>query len=218
VGRPSLRDEVLARDARELLALDGGVAHVRGEVEDDKEARLLRRALARVNGIYGVWDLIRLNGQDPLRVVDIGCGGVKQWDGAIGIDMRACPGVDVIVDLEHRLPFADASLDYVFAVHVLEHVHDVFGLLGELHRVLKPTGVLHAMVPHWRHVNAVADPTHVRFFDPLTFRHFTNPAQTDPCWEPVAISANDDTVFADLEPVHGEPTVPQDELVARFFA
>ena len=226
-----LRDQVLERDVREVLAndrrlahlqlavqVDGGVLHLQGEVGSVEEARRLRRALARVTGILAVWDLVRLPGQEDLRVIDIGCGATKQKTYAFGIDRVPTGAVDVVTDLEQAVPLATASVDHVFAVHVLEHVLDVFCLLEEIHRVLKPTGVLHVMVPEWRHPNAVADPTHLRFFGPETFRHFCEPRNGSRPFEPVALNATVDTVFADLEPVHDQHSVPYDEVVARFFA
>lgn len=152
-----------------------GVVHVEDRVACAEEARLLRRALSGVTGINAVWDLVRHSGQDRLRAVDIGCGATKQRPWAVGIDHTPGLEVDVIADLEQGLPLASASVDHVFAIHVLEHVRDVFTLLEEIHRVLTPAGVLHVMVPNWRHLNAVADPIHVRFFAPETFRHFCRP-------------------------------------------
>jgi len=46
-----------------------------------------------------------------------------------------------------QLPFADASFDRVIASEVLEHVPNDLGAMSELHRVLKPGGVLAATVP-----------------------------------------------------------------------
>lgn len=171
-----LRDRVLEQDARDVVRhderlrgvdvdvrLDGGVAHVDGRVCSAEDARLLRRALARVAGINAVWDFVHHPGQDRLEVVDVGCGGTKQRSSAFGIDRRPVQGVDVVCDLEHGLPLASGSVDHVFAVHVLEHV------------------------------------ANVRAF------------------EPVALTTTDDTVFADLEPVQGDHSVPYDAVVARFF-
>lgn len=45
------------------------------------------------------------------------------------------------------LPFGDGSFDRVIASEVLEHVPDDLGVMAELHRVLKPGGMLAATVP-----------------------------------------------------------------------
>jgi SAM-dependent methyltransferase len=47
------------------------------------------------------------------------------------------------------LPFRDGSFDAVITSEVLEHIPDDTGALGELHRVLRPGGVLAATVPTW---------------------------------------------------------------------
>ncbi|WP_317932439.1 class I SAM-dependent methyltransferase [Halioxenophilus sp. WMMB6] len=46
-----------------------------------------------------------------------------------------------------RLPFADDSFDRVICSEVLEHIDDYQGLLTEMHRVLKPGGLLAVSVP-----------------------------------------------------------------------
>jgi len=46
-----------------------------------------------------------------------------------------------------RLPFPDDTFDRIIASEVLEHVPDDQGALDELHRVLRPGGVLAATVP-----------------------------------------------------------------------
>jgi SAM-dependent methyltransferase len=97
------------------------------------------------------------------RVLDIGCGRQK-LPGAIGLDRLALPGVDVIADLDAALPFADGAFDAVSANQVLEHVRDLVGLVYELHRVLRPGGLLVAHVPYFRSAWAHIDPTHVRCF------------------------------------------------------
>lgn len=97
------------------------------------------------------------------RVLDVGCGR-RKLPGAIGLDRVALPGVDVVADLNEALPFGDAAFDAVLANQVLEHVRDLVGLVYELHRVLKPGGVLVAHVPYFRSSWAHIDPTHLRCF------------------------------------------------------
>jgi SAM-dependent methyltransferase len=46
-----------------------------------------------------------------------------------------------------RLPFRDGVFDAAFSLSVLEHVTDPFACAAELARVLKPGGVLYAVVP-----------------------------------------------------------------------
>jgi SAM-dependent methyltransferase len=167
--------------------------------------------------MLAVWDLLDVDGQEPEVTLDIGCGAVKQFDPSIGIDRYRAKGVDVLANLEDGLPIAAGSVGQVFAVHVLEHIVDLRCLLWEIHRVLQSGGLVHVIVPNWRFVNSVADPTHVRFFDLQTFKAFCRPPPGWPAFRPLLAATTQDTVYADLEPVKpGEGLAGQREL-ARFF-
>lgn len=225
-----LRDRLLTADIRDLLAHDrrvqgielavtvrGGVAHVAGEVPSEDMRRLLRRLIGRVRGIHAVWDVLRLSGEGPPCILDLGCGAQKQHAGAIGLDCYRLPGVDLLAHLERGLPIASDRVDQVYAVHVLEHVHALVPLMNEIHRVLKPDGVLHVMVPHWQFINAVADPTHVRLFCAQTFKYFCRPGPGIRVFRPLAVSTTADSVLADLQPVKNGESPPSEEDLARFF-
>jgi SAM-dependent methyltransferase len=47
------------------------------------------------------------------------------------------------------LPFADASIDKIICSEVLEHIEDYSVVLNEIHRVLKPNGLLAISVPRY---------------------------------------------------------------------
>ena len=49
----------------------------------------------------------------------------------------------------HQLPFADDSFDVVVCSEVLEHIIDYHSVLGEIQRVLKPSGQLAVSVPRF---------------------------------------------------------------------
>lgn len=223
-----LRDAAIAAELRDALAHDrrtaglelevtvrGGVAHVTGAAVSEEQRAFVRRFLRRQAGLYAVWDRLAVVDGSP-AALDIGCGGTKQVPGAVGLDSQPGPGVDCVADLESRLPFADDSYDNIFAVHVLEHIRDLLALMAELHRVLRPTGVLHVLGPHWRFVNAVADPTHCRFLDVQTFKYFCGEKPGVPPWRPLAAGAAEDNVFVDLQPVKSGPPASRAEL-ARWF-
>jgi len=53
----------------------------------------------------------------------------------------------------HDLPFADHSLDAVIAQAVLEHVADPWRCANEIHRVLKPSGLVYAETPFMQQVH-----------------------------------------------------------------
>ncbi len=73
-------------------------------------------------------------------------GGGRQVPECINLDIGAFPGVDVIGNIE-RLPFLESSVDAVECDAVLEHVEHPTQAVGEIHRVLKPGGQVHAVVP-----------------------------------------------------------------------
>jgi SAM-dependent methyltransferase len=52
-------------------------------------------------------------------------------------------------DVTRKLAFPDASLDAVFTEHVIEHIpfEDAIGFFAEVHRVLKPGGIVRTVCP-----------------------------------------------------------------------
>ncbi|MFJ5925775.1 class I SAM-dependent methyltransferase [Kitasatospora sp. NPDC092948] len=88
-------------------------------------------------------------------VLDVGCGNGKFVGRlhedrpdlrVVGMDISAGILADVekpvLVADAQALPFADNSIDAVLALHMLYHVGDIPGTVGELGRVLRPGGVL----------------------------------------------------------------------------
>lgn len=96
-------------------------------------------------------------------VLDIGArdGGLRAFLPAgvtyQGIDIAPeFARADVLIqDISKGIPFPDGSYDFVFCIEVLEHVPNPFGTLGEIHRVLKPGGVLVLSVPNPYHVKEI---------------------------------------------------------------
>jgi SAM-dependent methyltransferase len=73
----------------------------------------------------------------------------------IGSDVYVSPHTDLALD-GHRLPFRDASLDGVWIQAVLEHVLEPARVAAEIHRVLKPAGVVFAGTPFMQQVHEAA--------------------------------------------------------------
>jgi SAM-dependent methyltransferase len=218
----SVVQDLLRRDRRTSglrveVRFDQGVAHLTGEVDTRDELSLVRQLIGRLAGVHAVWDRVRVAGREPV-ILDLGCGDTTQYETNIGVDRRAAKAVAVIADLSEGLPFADASADQLFAVHVLEHLLDYLPLLHECHRVLRPDGVLHLMAPWWQHVNAVADPTHVRLFDVQTVKGICAGPEGGPRWYPLHVACDGASVLADLAPANGDRREVDDLAMARFFA
>lgn len=100
--------------------------------------------------------------EHPL-VINLGCGQRKA-PGQIGVDRYPGSAADVLADLDCPLPFAGSSVDRVLLEHVLEHVADPVRLIEEVHRILRPGGLLEVEVPYFAHPDSFRDPTHRRFF------------------------------------------------------
>ncbi|MDQ7910866.1 methyltransferase domain-containing protein [Phytohabitans sp. ZYX-F-186] len=78
----------------------------------------------------------------PLRAPD----GVAAPDRVYRVDGEA---LFAALDIRRPLPFADGSVDWVYAEHLVEHVSlsDAIGWLTEVRRILAPGGVLRLTTP-----------------------------------------------------------------------
>jgi predicted SAM-dependent methyltransferase len=81
--------------------------------------------------------------------VKLHIGGTQRKEGWKILNILPGPDVDIVGTCTDLSMFADASVDQVYASHVLEHIagNDVYTALNEIFRVLKPGGVLKASVP-----------------------------------------------------------------------
>lgn len=116
----------------------------------------------------------REDGAGNAVVLDLGCGRNK-IEGAWGIDVRREPGVQVMADIEHELPFKANSVDVVWLRHVIEHVRDLIGLMEEVSRICRSGGKVEIVVPYYTSRGAFRDPTHVRYVTEDTFQYFEPP-------------------------------------------
>jgi SAM-dependent methyltransferase len=90
------------------------------------------------------------------RVLDVGCGRgflqdvVALW---IGLDLSENAGryaaKPFICAAAEQIPFRVGAFDLVWSVNFLEHSPDPEAVLGEIHRVLKPGGIVY-LSPTWR--------------------------------------------------------------------
>ena len=85
--------------------------------------------------------------------LNLGCGD-NQHPGYVNVDMFGAP--DVVCDLSaFPWPWETNSVDEIRAEHFLEHVDDYAAMNLEIHRILKPGGLLWFRVPHFRNPMAV---------------------------------------------------------------
>jgi SAM-dependent methyltransferase len=104
--------------------------------------------------------------------VNLGSGQFKK-QGFLNIDFDPFTNPDVLHDLNvFPYPLEDDSCELIEADHVLEHVHDAFAVMKEVHRLLKKGGALVVRVPHFSRGFSHAD--HKHGFD-VTFPYYFKP-------------------------------------------
>ena len=64
----------------------------------------------------------------------------------VNVDMRRISGVDVVADV-HQLPFESGSVDLVVSTNCLEHVTNIWDVIPEINRVMRPGARFAALVP-----------------------------------------------------------------------
>lgn len=131
----------------------------------------LRKALKR-------WDIKRYDmayklAEGGVRVLDIGCGNghmlfylIDKYNELYGIDITSSrleearkTAAEKYSDLPKRFYFYEGNLDKgvnfesnffntIICLAILEHVYDIYSLVKELYRVLKPGGYVIAEVPN----------------------------------------------------------------------
>jgi SAM-dependent methyltransferase len=100
----------------------------------------------------------------PEPIVEIGSFQVEDQQEAIdlrplfpareflGIDNRPGPGVDLVADVE-ELPLPDGCAGTVLALSTFEHVGRFWKGFSEVHRILRPDGVLLVACPFYFHIH-----------------------------------------------------------------
>ena len=107
-----------------------------------------------------------------MKILDLGCGNAKE-EGAVGIDYRSCPSVDIVHDLNvYPWPLENDSFDLVICKHVIEHLSNVIKAMEEIHRILKKGGVVKIYTPHISNIMSFKDPTHMWHFTWGSFDYF----------------------------------------------
>jgi O-antigen biosynthesis protein len=125
-----------------------------------------------------------------LRCVDL-CGGINPRAGydvldALGRDdwadlgsleenLRGEQPLNLRCDLNGRWPLPDNSVGVLRASDALEHLRDPVHVMNEAYRVLAPGGFFLTHTPSTDGRGAFCDPTHVSFWNQLSFRYYTDP-------------------------------------------
>lgn len=107
-----------------------------------------------------------------MKILDVGCGRNKH-PGSVGLDYNPKTGADVIHDLgAFPYPFQDNEFDLIIGNHVIEHIPDVMGFVGELYRITRPGGRIRLLTPHYTNPDWPTDPTHRNHFNCYSFSTF----------------------------------------------
>ena len=125
---------------------------------------------------------------DIPKALNLGSG--KDFrDDCINVDVLERWSPDIVADLGAPFPGEDqgfrterfglvrlepASIDRILAIDLLEHVPDVGLLMRSCLDLLRPDGVLQALVPYDLSFGAWQDPTHVRAFNERSWLYYTD--------------------------------------------
>ncbi len=101
--------------------------------------------------------------------INLGSSGFNKV-GYVNVDVRSSVSPDIVHDLNaFPYPFEDSSADRIELTHLLEHLEKPFRVIAELHRILKPSGLLYIAVPHFSRGFTHAE--HEHGFD-VSFPHY----------------------------------------------
>ena len=119
------------RDCRRLMS--SLRAAERRAVERSDPASISRRYLAN----------------SPVKKLQLGTGDTVVMPGWLGSDISPLFKETMHLDATKPFPFPDATFDYVYSEHMIEHIpwRDGLRMLKECRRVLKPAGVLRIATP-----------------------------------------------------------------------
>ncbi|MCB9468880.1 MAG: methyltransferase domain-containing protein [Candidatus Obscuribacterales bacterium] len=107
-----------------------------------------------------------------MKRLNLGCG-IDYKEGFVNLDFHSHLDIDVQHNLnQFPYPFDDSEFDFIEASHIIEHLDKPFEVMAELHRILKPNGLLHIKVPHFSRGFTHAE--HNAGFD-VTFPYYFNP-------------------------------------------
>lgn len=94
------------------------------------------------------------------KLLDVGCGRGEYVEifkklgfDAHGVDLEATIEEAIRADLEtEKIPYPNNSFDFIMCKSTIEHIRNVYHLMSEMYRVLKPGGKIVITTCDWRAV------------------------------------------------------------------
>jgi hypothetical protein len=97
--------------------------------------------------------------------LNLGCGRINTLHGSIGVDIIDSDAVDIVGDVYEVLEkLPDSSVLAIYSSHFVEHLDDFTYFLEVVSRVLKPSGDLIIVAPHFSNPYFYSDVTHKSTF------------------------------------------------------
>lgn len=130
---------------------------------DSEEGRQAVGEIKRATAALYLSEIRRYRGPEPGRLLEVGCGdgdflelaeaggwqvtGIEYSAAACGKTRQRLKSGEVLCGELQQLRLPDARFDLCVISDVLEHVRSPLGFLSEIHRVLKPGGMLFVATP-----------------------------------------------------------------------
>jgi 2-polyprenyl-3-methyl-5-hydroxy-6-metoxy-1,4-benzoquinol methylase len=101
------------------------------------------------------------DGEVSIELAKLGfeISGVDMVDELLPEARAALDGRFRLADITRQLPWPDASFDLILCIEGIEHLEDAFSFIREMHRLVKPGGILIVTTP-----NVISLRSRMRFF------------------------------------------------------
>ena len=103
--------------------------------------------ISPVSAIHKSYKILLNQLSENARVLNIGSGSRKlKGKSIVNLDLKRYSNVSLVGNAE-SLPFSSFSFDGVITIATLEHIRDIKKAISEIKRVLKPGGLVYAVIP-----------------------------------------------------------------------
>lgn len=121
-----------------------------------------------------IWKLAeKFAADNDLLKVDL-CGAIDCPEGYLPIDNNLKDSHGIRCNLEGSWKLKNKSVGVLRAHDAIEHLRDPVHTMNEAYRVLAPGGFFMISVPSSEGKGAFCDPTHVSYWNDLSFRYYTD--------------------------------------------